>query len=655
MTTKLDIIKLKAQAALGNTEAMYTLATNYLYGIGVDVNLIKAHSYLEMAVNKGFEPARGMIEAVFADQGQSTELVPEFKDEMYEFLKSLCQNADKGDPGALHLKSMARLSDDTDDFRFMRAVREQEQACKQDYVPALFSLGVVYHKGNRIIGKHDEGLSMIMRAAEKEFIPALQYMMGVWPEKVFAIIKNLTEKEDADGEAFYMLSQYYSTGIVVDENAQETIRLLEIAAEKKVSDACYNLGVAYEYGKFDVKKDINKAVEYYEKGVALDAPDCMVNLGCILETSKEYPNDKERAFELYSKAAEKDMGYAYNNLGTCYKRGIGTEANQEKALECYYKAAKLGCMDAYWNLYLYYMDEVCAQRDFGKAVEWLMKGDEAGNLQCTYQITKHIENGDGIDHDASKYFLYLNKAATGGYPEAFKKLGDCYKIGVGTERNGDMAFKWYQKAAEVCVEGITSLAQCYTYAIGAQQDYDKAFKLYKKAAELGDAQAQCDLGICYRSGEGVEKDPLKAIEWYLKAAEQGHGGALNNLGIMYQHGIGVETDIDKAAMYYLKAAEAGNADGQFCIALLYVNGEGVGQDYAEAVKWFHAAAEQGEPDSMFHLAKMYNNGIGVEKNLAMMAYWLYKAADRKFQPAIDAIQQNGIQRPNYDELFFNKE
>ena len=36
MTTKFDIIKLKSLAALGNVEAMYTLACDYLYGVGVD-------------------------------------------------------------------------------------------------------------------------------------------------------------------------------------------------------------------------------------------------------------------------------------------------------------------------------------------------------------------------------------------------------------------------------------------------------------------------------------------------------------------------------------------------------------------------------------------------------------------------------------------
>ena len=613
MTTKFDIIKLKSLAAMGDVEAMYTLATNYLYGIGVEADLVRAHSYLEKAVDKGFEPAKGMIETVFADEGNSTELAPEFKEDIYEAFKSMCQDADKGIPAALHMKSMFRLSDDTDDFRFKRAVKEQELACQQDYVPALCSLGIVYHRGNRIKGKEQEGLSMIIRAAEKEYIPALQYMMRVWPEKVYPIIKQISEKDDADGEIFHMLSQYYREGIVVDKDINEFVNLLKKSAEKKSVDAFYDLGILYEFGKNGVKRDISKAVEYYEQGVALDDADCMINLGCILETSNEYPNDKKRAFELYTKAAE------------------------------------MGCMEAYWNNYMYYMDEVCTPRDFKKAVEWLQKGDEAGNMQCTYQITKHIEHGDGIERNAAKYYFYMNKAAAGGYEEAFLDLANCYKDGIGTQPSGNLAFEWYQKAAKVSVEGITALAQCYTYAIGTQQDYDKAVKLYKKAAELGDAQAQCDLGICYRSGEGVEKDPVKAIEWYLKAAEQGHGGALNNLGIMYQHGIGVESDIEKAAEYYLKAAEAGNADGQFCIGLFYANGAGVEQNYEEAIKWFKEAASQGEPDSMFHLAQLYNEGLGVEKDMNLVAIYLYMAADRGFQPAIDAINKNRIPTPERKE------
>ena len=57
MTTKFDIIRLRSLAALGNVEAMYTLGTNYLYGVGVDIDLEEAHSYLVKAADNGLMAA----------------------------------------------------------------------------------------------------------------------------------------------------------------------------------------------------------------------------------------------------------------------------------------------------------------------------------------------------------------------------------------------------------------------------------------------------------------------------------------------------------------------------------------------------------------------------------------------------------------------
>ena len=151
MTTKFDIIKLKSQAALGNVEAMFILGSNYLYGVGVEVDLMKAHSYLHKASQKGFIPAQ-IIELVFADHGESTELDPEFA-KGYEMFRSICQDADKGIPEALFFKSMGKMSDDTNDFMFKRGVKDMSLACEQGYAPALYSLGVVYYNGNRISSK----------------------------------------------------------------------------------------------------------------------------------------------------------------------------------------------------------------------------------------------------------------------------------------------------------------------------------------------------------------------------------------------------------------------------------------------------------------------------------------------------------------------
>lgn len=408
MTTKFDIVKLKIQAALGSAEAMFLLAQNYFLGIGVEVNFEQAHKYLEKAVNKDFSLAKECMEHWFADNGKSVSLSQELKDHrIYETFQRLCQEADKGVPEALHLKSLGKLSNGIEDFTFFRAIKEQKLACRQGYAPSLFSLGLIYYIGNRIKGKQKKGLSMIMQSAEENFIPAIQFMMSRSPEFASKIIKHLLEYPEVDGEILCIYAEYYKEGLIVEKNINEYIRLLKMAATKKCAVAAYNLGLIYELGLLDIPKDINEAIGFYELGVSLEDADCMLNLGHLLEKSDECPHDLKRAFELYHRAAQKGNAAAFCNLGICYKRGIGTEKDKEKALECYVKAAGGGNLESFWNLYLYYMDGSCTKTDFSKAVEWLKKGDQAGSLNCSFQLAKHIENGDGIEWDAEKYFFYV--------------------------------------------------------------------------------------------------------------------------------------------------------------------------------------------------------------------------------------------------------
>ena len=69
---------MKSLAAMGNVDAMYTLGGNYLYGIGVDVDLEQAHSYLEKAAEKGLTAATDLMKNIFADDWKSTELELDF-------------------------------------------------------------------------------------------------------------------------------------------------------------------------------------------------------------------------------------------------------------------------------------------------------------------------------------------------------------------------------------------------------------------------------------------------------------------------------------------------------------------------------------------------------------------------------------------------
>ena len=280
MTTKNDIIRLRIQATLGNVEAMYELGYNYLYGIGTEVDIKKAHKYLKKAASNDFTAAKRLLTNVFTDNGLSTDINVDFKEKGYGKLKNICQNADNGIPEDLYLRAIGKLSDDIDNYSFLRAVNDLKKACQQEYAPALFALGRIYHLGKRIVGKESEGLSMIQKSVEKEFIPAIQYMMTVNPESVYHVIKRMAEKENAEGDVFCMLAQYYQEGIVV-------------------------------------KKDIAKAISYYERSAQQGNTNSMLELGWIFEQSDDCLHDYQRAFELYSKASELNNSGAINNLGTC--------------------------------------------------------------------------------------------------------------------------------------------------------------------------------------------------------------------------------------------------------------------------------------------------------------------------------------------------
>lgn len=229
MTTKNDIIRLRIQATLGNVEAMCELGYDYLYGIGTEVNILKAHKYLKKAASKDFTAAKRLLTNVFADNGLSTDINADFKEKGYEMLKGICQGADNGIPEALYFKAICKLSDDIDDYSFLRAVNDLKKASQQEYAPALFALGRIYHLGKRIEGKEAEGLSMIQKSAEKEFIPAIQYMMTVNPESVYHVIKRMSEKTNAEGDVLCMLAQYYQEGIVVKKDITKAISYYEIS------------------------------------------------------------------------------------------------------------------------------------------------------------------------------------------------------------------------------------------------------------------------------------------------------------------------------------------------------------------------------------------------------------------------------------------
>ncbi|CAG8597643.1 21588_t:CDS:1 [Cetraspora pellucida] len=134
--------------------------------------------------------------------------------------------------------------------------------------------------------------------------------------------------------------------------------------------------------------------------------------------------------------------------------------------------------------------------------------------------------GIGVPTDQRKGFSLFLSAAKMDFFVAQDLVADCYAFGLGTTKNEDLSFMWYQKASQNgSVDGQFGLGYCYEAGIGTVKSITKAFQLYKKSSKKENRSSMFMLAQCYEQGTGTTKDLEQAIYWYRKAKECGNSDA----------------------------------------------------------------------------------------------------------------------------------
>lgn len=89
----------------------------------------------------------------------------------------------------------------------------------------------------------------------------------------------------------------------------------------------------------------------------------------------------------------------------------------------------------------------------------------------------------------------------------------------------------------------------YAMGRGVKRDFEIAFRYYQKAANLGDSYGMHMVGVMYYDGLGVRRNYKRAVDYFRRALEHGETQALYYLGTCYRDGLGVRQDVDKARQY----------------------------------------------------------------------------------------------------------
>ncbi|PKK94694.1 MAG: hypothetical protein CVV60_05155, partial [Tenericutes bacterium HGW-Tenericutes-5] len=120
-------------------------------------------------------------------------------------------------------------------------------------------------------------------------------------------------------------------------------------------------------------------------------------------------------------------------------------------------------------------------------------------------------------------------------PKELNEIGDQYFYGQGIDKNIEVAFTYYKRAADQ--NNPVGLANVGKYFL-AKLNENQAFSYYEKSALMGYPLAFVKLSDMYLNGIGVKKNKKKAFKMMEEAANLNEIDAYHLLGQYYLLGIG---------------------------------------------------------------------------------------------------------------------
>ncbi len=211
--------------------------------------------------------------------------------------------------------------------------------------------------------RYDKAYSYLIKAAEMSHAPA-SYMIGNM--YVQGLIGSKSKKELSLG--FSYLEKSYQLGNVA---------------------ACNMLGNMYRKGIYPVKKDLAKAITYYEEASQKQFSFAKNNLGKIYEEK----GDLKKAYSYFLESAEEGESWACNKVGEYLRLGL-IEKEERKAYVYYMKALESNhrtlCYYAYYNLAKYYYFSGCLDivlvPDEEKALAYFIIASQHGIVDATKEL-----------------------------------------------------------------------------------------------------------------------------------------------------------------------------------------------------------------------------------------------------------------------------
>ena len=150
------------------------------------------------------------------------------------------------------------------------------------------------------------------------------------------------------------------------------------------------LGLCYAKGEH-VQQDNEQARKWFERGVAHENPESMMNLAYMYVNGIGGQTDLKRAAELYEQAAKAGFAPAGFHLAQMYHTGQGVQKDLTKEFEWALKSAEAGHVPAQYHVGALYLNGEGVARNLVEAKSWIMQAAEGGSQPAKVMLSKIAE------------------------------------------------------------------------------------------------------------------------------------------------------------------------------------------------------------------------------------------------------------------------
>lgn len=397
------------------------------------------------------------------------------------------------------------------------------------------------------------------------------------------------------------------------------------------------------YGKDAKLNDFKKAEQLLlsesQRGNVL----AVYDLGKLYSTDKLGERNEETSIAKYTRAlqgflqiepnSKKLKPYVQYRIGKMFCYGLGTEQDYEKAFEWFERSAKQKNKFAQFSLANLYYYGSGVEKDLSQAFLWYQRSSSQGQPYAAYSIAQMYRYGEYVTKDNDTAQRYYQQALSAflkiesddmANDDLFYKLGQMFKLGLGTDSDVTKAIEYFRRSAEMNNKnGLFEYGKALLIGEHIPQNTDSAVKLLEKAVKLKNSNAKRFLALEYISGEHLEQDIEKGIALLTECADSGDVIASYRLGKIYLQGEIMPQNLDKAERYLLLVED--NEYTQYALAKLYLQEEKY--DIQKAVNYFGRSADKNHWAS-YQLGRIYLFGAAeLTKDKEQAIEWFTKSAN----------------------------